>query len=356
MTQLSHFGMHRSVEPKNVLAPSAWRLDNTTDIRPDEILIDAETIDIDASTFRQFVAESGGSAAAIGDAVLKLVNERGKLHHPVTEAGGILIGRVARIGEALRSQVPFSEGERIVTLASLAWMPLSLSIIHRVHADIGQVDVEGQAVLFPGSQYTTIPDDLPGRLVLGVLNVAGAPAMTPRIVREGDSVVVIGCGKSGLLCLHEVTHAARCASQVIAVDRSAEVCRLVEALNLADTAVCVDAGNPLALHREIDRLTSGMLADTVINVVTAPGTEGGSILATRDGGTVYFYSTATSFSEAALQAEGLRKEVRMVIGSRYTKGWVNLTLDILRTNTALRQHLEQRYEVENEDSRLEIQD
>lgn len=342
MSQLSHFGMHRSREPDNVFAPSAWRLDNSTDIRPDEILVDVETIDIDASTFRQFSAESRDTGN-IGDAILKLVAERGKLHHPVTEAGGILLGRIRQVGAALAGQTPLAEGDRIVTLASLAWMPLVLNAVRHVHGDIGQIDAEGQAILFPGSQYATLPTDLPERLVLGVLNVAGAPAMAARIIREGDCVVVIGCGKSGLLCLHQAMSKSRRPRQVIAVDRSSEACRLVETLGLADEVVCVNAGDPLDLHREIDRLTSGLLADTVINVVTAPGTEGGSILATRDGGTVYFYSMATSFSSAALQAEGLRKEVQMMIGSRYTKGWVDMTLDILRGNERLRQHMEKRY-------------
>lgn len=343
MLSLDRYGIHRSLEPRNVLPQSAWRLDNSVDIRPDEILIDVETLDIDASTFRNFLTESGENPAAIGDAVLKLIGTRGKLHHPVTDAGGILLGRVARIGRDLNGEIPLREGDRIVTLASLAWTPLTLARIRDIRLDIGQIDVDGQAILFPGSLYTTLPPDLPERLVLGVLNVAGAPAMTAKIVREGDRVVVIGCGKSGLLCLHQAKHAHRQADMVIAVDRSPDACRLVETLGLADAVVCVDAADPLAVHREVDRLTSGLLADTVINVVTVPGTEGGSILSTKDGGTLYFYSTATSFSAAALQAEGLAKELLMVIGSRYTKGWVEMTLGILRTNAPLRQYLETRY-------------
>lgn len=344
MLSLDRYGIHRSVEPRNVLPQSAWRLDNGTDIRPDEILIDVETLDIDASTFRKFLTESNGNPAAVGEAILAVVRTRGKLHHPVTDAGGILLGRVARIGRAVEGQIPLQEGDRVVTLASLAWTPLALTRIREIRSDVGQIDVDGQAVLFPGSLYTTLPSDLPERLVLGVLNVAGAPAMTAKIVREGDRVVVIGCGKSGLLCLHQATHATRRADKVIAIDRSPDACRLVESLGLADVVVRVDATDPLAVHREVDRLTSGLLADTVINVVTTPGTEGGSILATKDGGTLYFYSTATSFSAAALQAEGLAREIRMMIGSRYTKGWVEMTLGILRTNAALRQHLAARYE------------
>lgn len=343
MTHANRYGIHRTLAPNNVLPPTAWRLDNSTEIRDDEILVDVDTIDIDASTFRQFAVESQKDHTDIGEAIMQLVAARGKLHHPATEAGGILLGRVNRIGPALAGQVPLSEGDRLVTLVSLAWMPLSLQRVRRVHHATGQIDVEGQAILFSDSQYAALPADLPERLVLGVLNVAGAPAVTARIVREGDRVVVIGCGKAGLLCLHQVMHAGADVHQVIAVDRSQEACDRVKALELADAVVCVEAGDPLALHREIDRLTAGMLADTVINVVTAPGTEGGSLLATRDGGTLYFYSTATSFSTAALQAEGLRKEVRMVIGSRYTRGWVDLTLDSLRNNPALRGYLEAMY-------------
>ena len=51
--------------------------------------------------------------------------------------------------------------------------------------------------------------------------------------------------------------------------------------------------------------------------VDVPGCEGGAILATAEGGTVVFFSMATSFTAAALGAEGLAADVTMLVGNGY---------------------------------------
>ena len=52
------------------------------------------------------------------------------------------------------------------------------------------------------------------------------------------------------------------------------------------------------------------LADVTINCVNVSGTELGSILCTKDRGTVYFFSMSTSFTAAALGAEGVGETSR----------------------------------------------
>ena len=64
--------------------------------------------------------------------------------------------------------------------------------------------------------------------------------------------------------------------------------------------------------------------------VDVPGCEGGAILATRDGGTVIFFSMATSFSAAALGAEGLAADVTMLVGNGYVPGHADFALSLLR--------------------------
>ena len=54
--------------------------------------------------------------------------------------------------------------------------------------------------------------------------------------------------------------------------------------------------------------------------VDVPGCEGGAVLGTAQGGTVIFFSMATSFTAAALGAEGLAADVTMLIGNGYVPG------------------------------------
>jgi L-erythro-3,5-diaminohexanoate dehydrogenase len=68
-----------------------------------------------------------------------------------------------------------------------------------------------------------------------------------------------------------------------------------------------------------------------------------SILATKDRGTVYFFSMATSFTKAALGAEGIKKDVMMLIGNGYTLNHASITLDIMRESKVLHDLFMKRY-------------
>ena len=68
-----------------------------------------------------------------------------------------------------------------------------------------------------------------------------------------------------------------------------------------------------------------------------------AILATKDEGTVYFFSMATSFTKAALGAEGVGKDINMVIGNGYTKGHAETALQIMRESEALRDYYTKLY-------------
>ncbi len=76
--------------------------------------------------------------------------------------------------------------------------------------------------------------------------------------------------------------------------------------------------------------------------VDVPGCEGGAILATAEGGTVVFFSMATSFSAAALGAEGLAADVAMLVGNGYVPGHAAYALDLLRGHAGVRGLFERR--------------
>ena len=60
-------------------------------------------------------------------------------------------------------------------------------------------------------------------------------------------------------------------------------------------------------------------------------------------GTVIFFSMATSFTSAALGAEGVGKDVQMIVGNGYVPHHAELTLELLRRHDGLRKLFEQRY-------------
>lgn len=338
------YGSHRVIEPIGVLPQPAWRLNNDfTLLYDNEILIDVEVLNIDSASFTQIKSQAAGNEEKIAQAILETVAKRGKQHNPVTGSGGMLTGRVKSVGSALRGH-NLKPGDRIATLVSLSLTPLRLDAVKAVHIEVDQVEVEGEAVLFESGLSTKIPEDIPQKLALAVLDVAGAPAQTAKIVKPGDTVAVIGGGgKAGLLCLHEACKRAGVTGKVIGIDYSPEAVERIRASGLPVVSWQGDAQEALSVHREIERLTEGKMADITLNLVNIPQTEMGSILATKDRGTVYFFSMATSFTAAALGAEGIGKDVTMLIGNGYTKGHAEIALQIMRENPVLRALYEETY-------------
>jgi L-erythro-3,5-diaminohexanoate dehydrogenase len=152
-------------------------------------------------------------------------------------------------------------------------------------------------------------------------------------------VAVLGAaGKSGSL-----SAAAAClagAGTVIGVVPDEAEALLLRDSGLADEVVIADARDPIALSSAVR--AAGGPADVTVVCVDVPGCEGGAILATAQGGTVIFFSMATSFSAAALGAEGVGADVTMLIGNGFAPGHANLALDLIRTNTPLRALFERR--------------
>ncbi len=329
------YGTHRVISPKGVLPQPADVIDNTMEIYDNEVLIEVQTLNVDSASFTQIEKQAGGDIEEIKKIMLGIVAKAGKHKNPVTGSGGMLIGTVKEIGPAYVGDLKV--GDKIATLVSLSLTPLVIDEILEVRPDIDQVDIKGQAILFQSGIYAVLPKDLPETLALSVLDVAGAPAQTAKLVQSGNTVVVIGGGgKSGLLCLYEAKKRAGVTGKVICIGGSEKSTDRARKLGLADEYFAANATDAIAVYNKIMELTDGKLADVVINCVNIENTEMASILATKDGGTVYFFSMATSFTKAALGAEGVGKDVNMIVGNGYCKGHAAIALQVLRECPPLR--------------------
>lgn len=339
------FGSHRVIEPEGVLPQPAEKISNDMNVMWDnEILVDVDTLNVDSASFTQIKEEAGGDEAKIREIILRTVENRGKQHNPVTGSGGMLIGTINSVGEKLQAERNIKPGDRIASLVSLSLTPLKIEEILEVKPEIDQVRIKGKAVLFESGIYAKLPEDIPASLALAVLDVAGAPAQAAKLVRPGDTVVLVGGGgKSGILCAYEAKKRAGVTGTVIATGRSEASLENLKNLGLCDHVLSVDAQNALECYEEISKVTDGKLADLVINCVNVPNTELGSILMCKDGGRIYFFSMATSFTKAALGAEGVGKDVEMIIGNGYTKHHADISINLLRESPAIRELFESIY-------------
>lgn len=341
------YGCHRVIEPEGGLPQGAWKIDNSPEIRENETLIDVATLNIDAASFKQILSQCDPDAddatkeEQVASRIMDIVSQRGKMHNPVTGSGGMLLGKIREFGPKVEGRDGAEVGDRICTLVSLSLTPLNITRIKKVHLDKDQVDVDGTAVLFETGVFSVLPGDMDEKLALAVLDVAGAPIQTDRLVKPGDTVFILGAGgKSGLMCASVAAKNAERMGKVIGLAHSDRSAARLKQLGACDIVLQGDARKAMAMRKQLLEANDGKPADVTINCVSIPGTEMASILCTRDGGKIYFFSMATSFTAAALGAEGVGADIELIIGNGYAKGHAEYALDLVRNDNKLRSILE----------------
>lgn len=339
------YGTHRVIEPKGVLPQPANKIDNNMDeLYDNEILINVQTLNVDSASFTQIKEQAGGDEDKIREIMFGIVEKQGKHRNPVTGSGGMLIGTIEWIGPALEGKTDLVVGDKIATLVSLSLTPLRIDKINEIRKNIDQVDIEGKAILFESGIYAKLPKDMSEKLALSALDVAGAPAQTAKMVKPGDTVLIIGAGgKSGTLCCYEAKRRAGVTGKVIGLCGTKKSEDRLSKLGFCDELFTMDATNAIDVMHKVEELTKGQLADVTINCVNVADTEMSSILATKTTGMVYFFSMATSFTKAALGAEGVGSDVLMIVGNGYAKGHAEITLEILRQSKEIRELFETLY-------------
>ncbi len=362
------YGTHRSLEPRRALPQPALRLDNDfSRLFAGEALLRVGTLNIDAASFAQIeeqalheeplvatrapdslgsahsLASLGSLDAAIAHIVLRTVTDRGKQHNPVTGSGGMLVGRVLQLAPG-RGAEALQVADRVATLASLTLTPLRVDRVLAVRRATGQLDVEGEAVIFGSAPYAKLPEDIAERLALAVLDVAGAAPQVARLVHPGQVVLVLGAGgKSGMLSAAQARRSGGESVHVVGIESRPQAAEELASLGICNDVVVTDARDPLAVREALLRSSGGREADVTFSCVNVKDAELAAVLATRERGIVYFFAMSTSFTQAALGAEGVGKDVDLFIGNGYAVGHADHTLALLRELPALRALFAVRY-------------
>ena len=309
MKKGNKYGIHRVIEPKGALPQPATKISNDMTIYDNEILIDVDYLNIDSASFTQLREEARNDMEKVKNKIIEIVNQKGKMQNPVTGSGGMLLGTIEQIGDALKGKIDLKVGDKIATLVSLSLTPLRIDEILNIEPEIDRVEIEGKAILFESGIYAKLPDDIEDTLALAALDVAGAPAQVKNLVKEGDVVLILGAtGKSGLMCSYMAKKIVGKKGKVIGQARNESRAEFLRNTNFCHKIIIGDVLKPINILEETLNANNGQEVDISINCLSIPNTEMASILPVRDGGVVYFFSMATSFTKAALGAEGVGKD------------------------------------------------
>lgn len=288
---IARYGFHRVIEPKGVVPQAAWRVDNRPEqLHPSEKLIQVKLLNLDSTSTKQ-ITESG---IKIQDRIQEIVNERGKMHNPVTNSGGVLLAEY--------------NGQAIVPWASLSAIPLHLESIGEVHGQ--QIDVVGTGVLFESYHFTAVPEGMDWRLAATALDIASLAVQVKRAVQESPikRALVIGCGNAGVAAMASIKKYSP-TTEIFGADVNNSNFKRIEDFGFSKNLGQIDAANA----QEIISFVSD--CDLVVNCVNVANTEASSVLAAREHGLVIFFSMATQFDQASLATDATGKDVVMQVAS-----------------------------------------
>ena len=334
------YGLHRVREPQGALPQDAPRLDAEDPPFVNEIAIEVERLNIDSASFYQIVDDVGRDTGAVSDRVREIVASQGKMQNPVTGSGGMLLGTIGAVGPEYDGSADVMVGDRIATLVSLTLTPLSLSQVRAIDFEADQLIVDGRAYLWPTAPIVVMPDDIEESVAMSIFDVCGAPAQTHRIVEGAESVLVLGVGKSGMMCAATARDTIGGDGEVYCIDLAdGNMQRLLDD-EIVDDYRTGDATRPTEILAKVEEMHGAEEVDVVINTCNVPGTELSAILPCRNRGTVYFFNMATSFTRATLGAEGVGKDVDLLMGNGYADGHAEYALSIVRKYPVVRETIE----------------
>jgi L-erythro-3,5-diaminohexanoate dehydrogenase len=326
-------GADRVLSPEGALPQPAERLDAQGPVRPYEFELAVDRLCLDSTSFRSIREKSGADPERMAEMIHEIVADRGKMHNPTTDSGGVAAGTVTEIG-ARFADAP-AAGTRVVTLASLTLTPLRLERVVVIDPESPQLEVEGRAYVCQTAPWGELPDDLPLHSALELFDVYGAGSHTCALAPLDGTVLVLGAGHAGKLALAAARDVMD-GGTLVAVDIDREAVERLARIGLCDIAVCADLRDPMAAL-EACRGAGVPPADLTGFVVSAGGCESTAILLTADRGTVLFFSMATSFQAAALSADGIGSSARLLIGSGYAPDLGSYALDLAHRSPELRE-------------------
>ena len=101
---MKYTGTKRALEPKGSLTVTAWKVDNRKELQSRELRVAIDCISMERDSLLQICSICEYDEEKIKEKIYKIIGERGKLHNPYTESGGLFSGIVEEIGLSRRTR------------------------------------------------------------------------------------------------------------------------------------------------------------------------------------------------------------------------------------------------------------
>lgn len=328
------YGTQRVMEPKYVLPTSAWKLDNSRKIYPDELRLSVMRIHLEGTSFKQICTEVNNNEEKIKQKIMDIVIRRGKLHNPITDTGGLVLGIVEEIGDEYYNPKGLKPGDKVICNASLASVPLHIENIKSIDYVFNQAIVEGYAIAHDNMQLIQIEEGMPEGLLLFTLDESGTMMRLDQLIDKQTRFLIVGnnmitnllfgyvirrkVGKEGrITCVLD----KRTGIQITGggIDRLlAEVFDQIHSLDI------------LKPMEALEKLNAESLFDLSVNCAEIPGAETINLLATRNGGTVLFANLINNLNIALYITESISKNLNLRSAEGYLTNYDDFDMQIVK--------------------------
>lgn len=329
---LGNFGLDRAIEPKGAVPVTAWKLDNQTAVRPDELRISVERIHVERDSFHQICSECSYEPERVKHKIMDLVEKRGKLHNPFTNGGGILYGTVTAIGHRFPGDRQMKVGDQIIVTATAAGIPLLLEEIREIDFHYGGLLVKGEATLFETTHIIHRPEGLSLNYTMAALDEASVFEAINEAVQEDMEVMLIGRDLTAMLLYAGSLRGLYGSKISILGVMDTEVLRNFDRMEIEALLECcidrlflTDISKPVESYETLYEMT-GKPVDITINTEDLTGSETLSVLITKPKGSIFFTNLQAGYSTAVLVAESMEKELRTYTLDQYAESCLESSL------------------------------
>ena len=328
------YGLKRVAEPQYVLPTSAWKLDNSRNIYPNELRISVRRIHLEGTSFKQICTESNYNEEKIKQKIIDIIIRRGKLHNPVTDTGGLAFGTVEEIGEEFYNPQNLKVGDTIICNASLASVPIQIENILAIDHVFNQIDASGYAILHDHVPIIKIEEDMPVNLLLYTLDESGTLYRLSQLAEGQSKFLIVGNNMiTNLIFGYVIRRQVGAKGEIVCLlDKKTGMQVMGDGIDqlIAHVFNEVHFLNILKPIHAVERLKLNQQFDLSVNCAEIPGAETINILATKAGGTVLFANLINNLKISLYITESISKPLNVENAEGYLEDYETFDIALVR--------------------------
>ena len=328
------YGLKRVAEPQYVLPTSAWKLDNSRNIYPNELRISVRRIHLEGTSFKQICTESNYNEEKIKQKIIDIIIRRGKLHNPGTDTGGLAFGTVEEIGEEFYNPQNLKVGDTIICNASLASVPIQIENILAIDHVFNQIDASGYAILHDHVPIIKIEEDMPVNLLLYTLDESGTLYRLSQLAEGQSKFLIVGNNMiTNLIFGYVIRRQVGAKGEIVCLlDKKTGMQVMGDGIDqlIAHVFNEVHFLNILKPIHAVERLKLNQQFDLSVNCAEIPGAETINILATKAGGTVLFANLINNLKISLYITESISKPLNVENAEGYLEDYETFDIALVR--------------------------